>query len=250
MPPDIDLDTPPRHPTAQHRTEEHRHRPGILRVALQRDHEPVTVDDPGRRRQQRAAAPQVGLQRHRLGGAQHPHALDPVGLRPLLDARQHRVFPRIGRHDQLAAVAKRHSLLGAELIQRPPPGDAEPGHQTARRIVDPGMDHLAVARRGLAADALGRLQDDDLTPRHRQRPSHRQAHHPGTHHDAIDFLHPCLLYAAATIHPRLGWRRGGVQKDRPATPGPAWPPPHPTRPGFPPAEVAPPAPSVPASPRR
>ena len=68
-------------------------------------------------------------------------------------------------------------------------GDAEPRHQAVGGIVDAGVNDLAVARGRFGADALRRLQDDDLTPGHGQRARHRQADDAGTHHDAIDFLH-------------------------------------------------------------
>ena len=177
--------TRPRHD----RTEKYRHRAGILGVTLQRDHEVVAVDDPGCRRQKSAGAQQVWFQGDCLGGGQDAHALDAVDLRSLLDAGQHRVFLRIGRHDQLAAIDVGHTFLGAVGVKLAAAGDAKSSHQAVGGVVDAGMNDLAVARGGFSADRLRRFQDDDFTPRYGQRARHREAHDAGTHHDAIDLLH-------------------------------------------------------------
>ena len=117
----------------------------------------------------------------------------------------------VGRDDQLAAVDVRHALLGAVGVERLAAGDAEPRHEAAGRIVDAGVDHLAVARGGLGADAFGGFQDDHLAPGQRQRARHRQADDAGAHHDAIDPLQtssPCWRPARFTLSIRqaLGWR--------------------------------------------
>ena len=77
---------------------------------------------------------------------EHAHALDAVRFGAMLDAGQHRVFLGVGGDDQLAAIAVRDALLAAIGVQHAAAGDAEPRHQTARGIVDAGVDHLAVAR--------------------------------------------------------------------------------------------------------
>ena len=96
---------------------------------------------------------------------------------------------RIGRDDQLAAVAVRHALFCAIGVQRASPGDAEARHEAVRRIVDAGVNDLAVARGCFGADALGRVQHDDLASGQRQRACHRQADDAGADHDAVDFVH-------------------------------------------------------------
>ena len=89
---------------------------------------------------------QVRLHLDRLGRAQHAHAFDAVRLGAALDAGEHRVFLGIGRDDQLAAVGMRHALRGAVGVERLAPRHAEPRHEAAGRVVDAGVDHLAVAR--------------------------------------------------------------------------------------------------------
>ncbi len=212
---DIDLDAAPCYAAAQHGTEEHRYRAGMLGVALQCQHEGVAVDDAGGRRQKRTAADQTRLQGDCLLGGQHPHALDAVALGTLLDPGEQRIFLRVGCHDQLAAVDVWHAFLGAVRVQLPAPGDAGARHQAVGLVVDAGVDHLAVARGRLGADTLRRVQDDDLTSRHRQRTRHREADDPGAGHDAIDFLHACFLLPVMEStddrwKARLGRERTGV----------------------------------------
>jgi hypothetical protein len=56
------------------------------------------------------------------------------------------------------------------------------------------MDHLAVARGGDGADALGRFQHDHLAPSERQPPRDRKADDTRTDNDALNFVHGQLFY--------------------------------------------------------
>ena len=87
-------------------------------------------------------------------------ALDPVHLGAAIDAGQHCVLFDICRHDKLAAIRVRHALLGAIGVERLATRDAEPRHQAAGRIINAGVDHLAVARGCLGADPFRGIQDD------------------------------------------------------------------------------------------
>src|SRR5712672_3260537 len=89
------------------------------------------------------------------------------------DRLQFRGLIRRRRDDQLAAVAMRDAVVAAILIKRALAADAHPRHQAPRRIIDAGVDHLAVPRRGYGADTFRRLQDDHLR----------------TGNDALDFVH-------------------------------------------------------------
>ena len=53
-----------------------------------------------------------------------PHALHAIGLGAALDLGELRAFGLVGRHDQLAAIAMRHAVLGAIGIEQAPAGDA------------------------------------------------------------------------------------------------------------------------------
>ena len=73
------------------------------------------------------------------------------------------------RHQQLAAARVRHVVLGAEGVEQLLAAHAQRGPQAARRIVDAGVDHLAVARARLRADQLVLLQHHRLVAGHGQR---------------------------------------------------------------------------------
>ena len=61
--------------------------PAVLGVALVGQHQPVAVDDAGRRRQQRRDAGKRGLQRHRLLAVEPADVGDAVGARAFFPAR-------------------------------------------------------------------------------------------------------------------------------------------------------------------
>ena len=81
---------------------------------------------------------------------------------------ERRLLRRAGGDDELAAPRMRHAALGAIGVQAVLAGDAGARFERAGRVVDPGVDHLAVARAGLGADHAGRLEEQHLAARHRQ----------------------------------------------------------------------------------
>ena len=96
----------------------------------------------------------------------------------------------VGGDDQLAAVAERDAARAAEIVEHPLAGHAEARHQAAARVVDAGVDHLAVAAGGLGADALGGLQHQHLAPGLGQGAGDRDADHAGADDHALDLVHP------------------------------------------------------------
>ena len=165
---------------------------GIFGIAAQRQHEGVAVDDAGGGREQGCVAIQRRLQCARgiaREGLQIKHAIG-LGVSP--DRLQFRGLIRRRRDDQLTAVAMRDAVIAAVLIQRALAADAHPRHQAPRRIIDAGVDHLAVARRGCGPDTFRRLQDDYLAACLRQPPRDGEADHPRTDNDALNFIHSQL----------------------------------------------------------
>ena len=57
--------------------------------------------------------------------------------------------------------------------------------EAARRVVDAGVDDLAVAGAGAGAEAGRRLDHDHLAPGHRQRSRHREADDARAHHHGV-----------------------------------------------------------------
>ena len=117
------------------------------------------------------------------------HAFDAVGLGVRADRLQLLGFLRRRGHDQLAAIAMRNAVIGAISVQRAPAADAHLRHQAAGAVVDPGMDHLAVARGGHRADALGLIQHDHFAAGPSQPARDRKPDHPGSDNDAINSVH-------------------------------------------------------------
>jgi hypothetical protein len=80
-------------------------------------------------------------------------------------------------------------MLPAVFIERLLAADAHPGHQAAGLVIDPGVDHLAVARGRDGADAFGGLQHDHLAACLREPPGDRKTDHPRTDNDALYLVH-------------------------------------------------------------
>jgi len=70
---------------------------------------------------------------------------DPIAPSRCREGVKRRPLFFIGRHDQLANTAVGHTMLGAEAIERVPSFYAEAVLQAAGRVIEPGMDDLAIA---------------------------------------------------------------------------------------------------------
>ena len=128
---------------------------------------------------------------------------DAVGRGARGDGRQ--ALRLVGRRgdDELAAPSERNAAFAAIGVERLAAGDAEARHQAAGGIVDAGVDDFAVARGGLRADRLGRLEHDDLAPGERQRTRDGEADHARAGDHTVQTLQ-CLTRrraAASLRHP-------------------------------------------------
>src|SRR6185295_18794721 len=97
-----------------------------------------------------------------------------VGRRLGLQRREVADLRRGGGHYQLADAAVADAARLAVVIEPLAPGHAQPRFPAAGRIVDAGVDDLAVARAGLAADGVAALEQDDLAAAARERPADGQ----------------------------------------------------------------------------
>ena len=120
----------------------------------------MAVEHAGFRRRQRADAEQFRLQRARGIAADQFEPLDAIGLALHLERLDPGKFFRIGGHNELAALIMGDTMRGAELVEHAPAAGRVASPQRAGRIIDAGMDHLAVARRDAVADTAGRFGDD------------------------------------------------------------------------------------------
>ena len=150
-----------------------------------------------------------GLHRARRRAVDQREAFDAVGLALLEDRLHLRHFGVFGGDDQLAALAMRHAVRGAELVHQPAAARTVIGAQRPGRVIHAAVDHLAVARRHAVADALGRLGDDDLMALERRRARDRKPHHAGADDQN---LHQCdprsalELPASGRVCPRMNAR--------------------------------------------
>ena len=131
---------------------------GVLEVAQVGEHQRMAVDDAGHRGEQRRFAREGRLELARFGAAQPAQAFDAVAERAPLDRAQRLDLRRRRRDDELAAAPMADAARLAIGIEQAPAGDAEPRLQRAGRVVEAGVDDLAVARADAVADAGGRLR--------------------------------------------------------------------------------------------
>ena len=160
-----------------------------LEVALQREHPAVAVHDAGRRRQQGRLAAQLGLERDRFLARQPSQVVHAIEGRLGLQRVQAGQLLRRGRDDQLAAAPVRDMALLAMCIEQLLAAHAQARLQRSGRVVQAGVDDLAVARAHPGADRVRAFQHQRFQPAHRQRAPYRQADNPGTDHDSIDSIH-------------------------------------------------------------
>ena len=149
----------------------------------------MAVDDPGGGREQCGVAVKRRLQCARGFTGQRLHVEHAIGFGMRPDRLQ--LFGLVGRrcHDQLAAVLVGNAVLAAVMVQGLFAADAHPRHQASGGIVDAGVDHLAVARRGDGADALSRFQHDHLAAGLGQPARDRKADDASTNNDALNLVH-------------------------------------------------------------
>src|SRR6202035_438678 len=81
--------------------------------------------------------------------------------------------PALGGDDELAAAPMGDAVLATEVVQALTTRDAQACLERAVRIVDAGVDHLAVARAGAGAEVRGRFENQYLAPLQRELPRHR-----------------------------------------------------------------------------
>ncbi len=149
----------------------------------------MAVDDAGRRRQQSRDAIKRRFETLRLRGGEPLDIVDAIGARRGRDLFEGRDLALVGGDDQLAELGMRNPVVAAIAVEPLAPGDAACRLEAAGRVIDPAMDDLAVARGGLEADRPGALEHKHLAAGERQCPRGGEPDHPGTDHDAFDFVH-------------------------------------------------------------
>ena len=161
----------------------------LLRVGEQRLHELIGVDDAGGRRERSRDAEHLRLEPLRLGRRER-HERVPAGeavrARELEQTRERRQLIRLRRDEELAGAAVVDAALRAVAVERRPPRDAEERLPGVGRVVDPRVDHLAVARRRGGADARLALEDHHLAAALRLGARDREADHTRPDHHRVE----------------------------------------------------------------
>ena len=85
------------------------------------------------------------------------------------------------RDHKFAAIAVRHVVRHAEFIQQPVARNAVPGFQRAGRIINPRMNHAAVARARAHAQPWHLFDEKNIAP-----PPRNSARHGAPHNAAAD----------------------------------------------------------------
>src|SRR5581483_5687647 len=132
---------------------------------------------------------------------------DTVGVRLFLDRLQLGELGLVGRDNELAAALVRHAVPGAVLVEEGLAFHAGARLQGSLRIVDAGMDDFRIARAGVGADGLLRLEDDDLAALQGKRTRDGQADHARAEHYRINAFHGGSFFRSGTRPPRRGPRR-------------------------------------------
>ena len=178
------------------------HRAALLRLALQREHIRVGIDNPRRRRQERARASHHRLQLPCLIGCQVLEIIHAVAPCTFPELRQCRKLRSVSGDNQLADARMGNTVLFTESVQRVLSLHAETRLETVFLVVDPGMDDAGVARADAGADVSLGFQHHDLASPGRERAGHRQPHDAGTDDDALNALHGLARNSVPRLQPR------------------------------------------------
>ena len=138
---------------------------------------------------------QRGLERARVLAAEPHEIRDSVGLGLSLKRGELVDLACVRRHQELAASLVRDAELLAKRIQHRFAFDAEPRFDEPRRIVDAGMDDLAVARTHPGPDPAFAFDDDHLPPRAGERARNGETNDAGADDETLNCFHSSTLSA-------------------------------------------------------
>ncbi len=91
--------------------------------------------------------------------------------------------------DQLPAASERHAVGFAEFVQHPRTGYAVPGLQGVGRVVDSGMNDLAVPGARAGARTPFAFEQADAVSARGNRPRRRQSHDAAADDRSVDCFH-------------------------------------------------------------
>ena len=112
--------------------------------------------------------------------------INAVIYRTLADRNEPALLLDRGRNDELAAAIMAHTSLPAVRVQLLAPGHAGARLQRTRRVVNAGVNYLAVARTRFGADISVLLNNQHLAAGTRQCTRTGQPCHPGANNEGIN----------------------------------------------------------------
>ena len=142
------------------------------------------------RRKQRGMRRTCGSRARMNAASTIAQTFDAVRLAPGAAAFERADLGRSCADDQLAAAPVRDAVRRAELVEQPRAVDAVPRLQRASRIVDAGVNHLAVVRARAHAGARLALEHTDAVAAPGDGQRRGQADHACADHRGIN-LFPC-----------------------------------------------------------
>ncbi|MNQ55865.1 hypothetical protein D3C85_699690 [compost metagenome] len=178
-------------------------------IALQRQHQPVGIDNPGGRRPQRGDAGQRRFKLPRLIGVQPLQVINAVAPPLFQQHLQGRTLRFNGGDDQLAQALIADAALIAEGVEALLALHAQLRLEAAAGVIDAGVDHFGIARADARADTFCGFEHNHFAPAHGHRPGDRQPDHTGPDHHAIDIdaALPCTHVKPTLARGnRSGWR--------------------------------------------
>src|SRR5262249_16385095 len=98
-------------------------------------------------------------------------------------------FALLGRHDQLAAARKVHTMAFEEGVERTATFDTEPRFERAGGVMQAGVNDFGIARRNSASDAILPLQHSDAPAAFDQRVSAGEPDNAGADHNRVKIRH-------------------------------------------------------------
>lgn len=140
----------------------------VLQVAAQGEQVAAGVEDSGLPRPDRRGAGERRLQTPRRGPVDGRKALDLVRDAAGEEIGDLALFGGVGRDDQLLRLPVSDAARGKVCIEQATATDAQEVLEAAGGIIEPGVNHAAVAGRRAEADRPPGFEDDDrgAPPRH------------------------------------------------------------------------------------
>ena len=146
-------------------------------------------DDPGRGHLECRAPFDVWFARADSGAVHDPQAFQSVREAALDKVGEFGFFFR-GRCDhQLSCSPVRDVVRGAELVGQPVAGQTMPRLERPRRVVQPGVNHAAVARARDHAELRHLIEQKDVVPPLRNGARDRAAHHSAADDHNVGAVH-------------------------------------------------------------